>query len=140
MSTPGMYDSYKDGMLEETLAATMDLTVDNIECHLIDDADYTANFATDNFLDDVAGAARVASSNALDSPTVSAGVFDAADEVLTSVSGDGIESVLVNGDNGGAETADPLLVILDLGGTTTPNGNDITIQWDAGANKIFALN
>ena len=32
-----------------------------------------------------------------------------------------------------------LIVILDNGGATVPNGNDINVVWDAGANRIFNI-
>ncbi len=138
MSTAGIYIAYIDGMLGEVLAATGDLDTDAMEGHLIDDTDYTANFGADDFLDDAAAAARVSTID-LAVATITAGVIDAADTTFTAVSGDGIDSVLLNVNNGGAETADPLLILLDNGGATTPNGNDIICQWDSGANKIFKI-
>lgn len=138
MSTAGIYIAYIDAMMGEVLAGTGDLDTDTIEGHLVDDTDYTANFATDDFLDDLPGAARVSTTD-LATGTITAGVFDAADTTFTAVSGDGIDSVALNVNNGGAETADPLLILLDNGGATTPNSNDIICQWDSGANKIFKI-
>ena len=142
MSTPGRYDVYVDGMLEETLANTTDLTVANVEAHLIDDTDYTANFATDvdYAVGDVPAAAKVAQLAAgLGSKTITDGDFDAADDTFSSVSGDGVESTLIN-DHDAIDANAELIVLLDNGGTTTPNGNDINIQWAGAANFIFILN
>ncbi len=138
MSTAGIYIAYIDAMLGEVTAGTGDIDTDTIEGHLIDDTDYAANFATDDRLDDAGAPARVSTTD-LATMTITAGVVDVADTTFTSVSGDGIDSVLLNVNNGGAETADPLLILLDNGGATTPNGNDIICQWDSGANKVFKI-
>lgn len=142
LSTPGMYANNKDRGYGESGATggTLDVLTDDIRAKLIDDADYTANFATDVDLDDVADLAEVATLAAgLGTKTFSAGVFDAADDTFSSVSGDGVESVLVYEHNATPGDAN-LIVLLDCGGTTTPNGNDINVQWDSGADKIFSLN
>jgi hypothetical protein len=142
VSTPGMYDNAKERFIGQSGATggAIDLLTADIRAKLIDDADYTANFATDIDLVDVPNGAEVATlSGGLGTKTVTNGVFDAADDTFTTVSGDPVESTLVyehDAIDGNAE----LIVLLDNGGSTTPNGNDINIQWDSGANKIFALN
>lgn len=108
----------------------------NIKAALIDSADEAYN-AADEFLSDITSAGIVATSGNLTSKTlgvVAAGVFDAADIVLTGVTGDGTETVLVYVDTGVAGTS-RLLCMLD--GVVTPNGNDITIAWNASG--IFSI-
>ena len=128
----GIYSSYKklamDGALNLGSAA--------IKVVLIDDADYTPNFATDANLADVPAGARVGTPTLLASKTTTAGVFDAADTVMSSVTGDQCESALVFYDTGNTSTSS-LVCLLALGSAVTPNGGDITIVWDNGANKIF---
>lgn len=105
---------------------------DNIKAVLVDTADYTANKATDEFLSDIPSAARVAISDNLTSKTITGRVVDAADVVLSSVSGDTSEAVVLYQD-----TADPatsrLIIYADTatGLPVTPNGTDITIRWNA---------
>jgi hypothetical protein len=56
------------------------------------------------------------------------------------VSGASCESIVVYKDTGSAATS-PLVAFFDTatGLPVTPNGGDIIITWDSGANKIFKL-
>lgn len=142
MSTPGMYDNAKERFIAQSNAVggATDLSSADVRVKLIDDGMYTANFATDIDLVDVPDVAEIATLAAgLGTKTTSAGVFDAADDTFTSVSGATIESTVVYEHDAIPGNAE-LYVLLDNGGGTTPNGNDINIVWDAGANRIFALN
>ena len=132
----GMYAKAK----EKFLSGAIDLTADDIRAILVDAADYTANEATDEFLTSVAAGARVAVSGALASKVVTNGVFDAADVVLSAVTGDQSEEIVIY-KHTGVEATSPLIARITAGTglPVTPNGGDITIQWDSGANKIFAL-
>ena len=118
------------------LKGDLDLENDTIKAALIDTADVTYNAAHD-FLDDVISGV-VGTPVALTSKTFTAGVFDAADAVLTAVSGDGTEAVLLYKDTGANGTS-PLLLWIDTGSglSVTPNGGNITIQWHASG--IFAF-
>ena len=113
---------------------------DDIRCVLVDTNDYTVNIDVDEFLDDVPAGARVATSDALTSKAVTLGVADAGDVVLTSVTGDESEAIVIYVHTGADATA-RLIAYIDTatGLPVTPNGGDITIQWDNGANKIFKL-
>jgi hypothetical protein len=130
-----LYDAGREGFLN----ATNDWDSDH-RVILHDDADDTVNLATDNFLDDVAAAARVAVSGALASPTSTAGVADAADITLNTVTGDPFERLVIYQHTGTESTSD-LVASIDTatGLPTTPNGGNITIVWDSGANRIFKL-
>lgn len=118
----------------------IDLLTDDIRCILIDAADYTVAIDTDNFLDDIAAGARVATSGAMTSKTTTLGVFDAADITYSSVSGD-VSEALVIYRHTGVESTSELIAYIDgaTGLPVTPNGGDITITWDSGANKIFKI-
>ena len=113
---------------------------DDIRCVLVDTNDYTVNIDVDEFLDDVPAGARVATSDALTSKAVTLGVADAGDVVLSSVTGDESEAIVIYVHTGADATA-RLIAYIDTatGLPVTPNGGDITIQWDNGANKIFKL-
>ena len=107
---------------------------------LIDEADDTIDLAADDFLDDRAAPSRVATSGAMTTKTKTAGVADADDVTLTSVTGDPSESVDCYRHTG-TEATSNLIFNLDTatGLPVTPNGGNITVQWDSGSNKIFKL-
>lgn len=131
-----LYDRGRQGFL----AGDIDWDTDDIRIILIDEADDTIDLANDEDLADRAAGARVATSDALASKTVTAGVADAADKTLSSVTGD--ESESIDGyQHTGTEATSLMIFNIDTatGLPVTPNGGDITVQWDAGANKIFKL-
>lgn len=113
---------------------------------------YTPNLTTHKFVSDVTGAGGtlVSTSSALTSKTITLGIADAADVTFATVAaGAAIQHVLVfqsSAVTGGADvaaTAQRLICLIDT--TTgvvlpvTPNGGDIIVAWDNGANKIFKL-
>jgi hypothetical protein len=130
-----MYDKGR-----EAIAGSLDLSSATIKGVLVDSGAYTPDTATHQFLSDVPAGARIATSGALTSKTLTAGVFDAADTVFTAVSGVQSEYVILYEDTGAAGTS-RLIAIIDTatGLPVTPNGGDITVTWDNGANKIFKL-
>jgi hypothetical protein len=67
-------------------------------------------------------------------------VFDAADVTFPTTSGNSAEALIIYKDTGTAGTS-PLIAYFDTGTglAITPNGGDINVVWDNGANKIFAL-
>lgn len=134
--TNTMYATAKTAIL----SGDVDLLVDDIRAVLIDLADYTPNFSTDDFLADVPGAAIIGTATALASKTITAGVFDAADTTISAVTGDQAEAVLLYKHTGSSATSQ-LLCLYDTGTgfPVTPNGGDILVQWDNGANKIFKI-
>lgn len=125
---------------EGFLAGSIDWDTDDIRIILIDAADYVKSIDVDDNLDDIAGAARVATSDALATKTVTLGVADAADKTWSSVSGDPSEEI-VGYKHTGVESTSRLIFNIDTatGLPVTPNGGDITVSWDDGANKIFKL-
>jgi hypothetical protein len=131
-----LYDKGREAFLN----GSINWTSDNIKVVLVDNADYTVNIASHQFLSDVAGAGRVATSGNLGTKTTTAGVADAADVTFTAVTGDQSESLVIYKDTGSAATS-PLIAYIDTatGLPVTPNGADITVTWDNGSNKIFKL-
>lgn len=131
-----LYDKGREGFLD----GSIDWDTDDIRIILVDAADYTVNLATDDFLDDVAAGGRVAVSGALGSKTVTAGVADAADVTFTSVTGDVSEAIVIY-KHTGTDATSRLIAYIDTatGLPVTPNGGNITVAWDNGANKIFKL-
>jgi hypothetical protein len=107
---------------------------------LVDLADYTYN-ATHEFLTSVVAGARVAVSPSLGSKVITNGIFSAGNTTFTAVTGDQSEALVLYLHTGTDGTS-RLIAFLDTGITgmpVTPNGGDINVNWDTGANKIFAL-
>lgn len=125
---------------EKFLGGDLDWDADDFRVILTDGADYTASLSADEFLDDVAAGARVAVSAAFSSKTKTAGVADAADVTLSTVTGDQSE-LLVIYQHTGTDGTSALTVYIDTatGLPVTPNGGDITIQWDSSSSRIFKL-
>lgn len=114
----------------------IDLDGDTIKVVAIDSADYTYSSSHD-FLDDVPSGARIGTPQTLASVSLTAGVFDAADATFPSVTGDPFEALIIYKDTG-TESTSPLIAYID-GLSCTPNGGNITVQWDNGASKIFKI-
>jgi len=121
------------------LLADIDWLVDAFDVVLVDTGAYTVDLVNHDFLDDVPAGARIATAN-LAGMSAASGVADATDTVFPTVTGVSVEAVLIIKDTGAAATSD-LIVWIDTatGLPVTPNGGDITVQWDGGANKIFKL-
>ena len=131
-----LYAKGRQGFLD----GSIDWDTDTIKAVLVDAADYTKDLALHDNLDDIPSAARVATSAALTSKTVVDGVADAADVTFSAVTGDQFEQIVLYKDTG-TESTSRLICNIDTnaGLPTTPDGNDIKIEWGNGADKIFKL-
>lgn len=135
-----MSNALYDKGREKFLNADIDWAADNIKAVLVDAGQYTINLATHEFLSDIPSGARIATSANLTGKTSTAGVADADDVVFTAVSGVQSELVVLYKDTGSAATS-ALICAIDTatGLPVTPNGGNINVVWDNGANKIFKL-
>lgn len=126
---------------EAFLGGDLDWDANSIKLVFVDHADDTPAVSTDDFLDDILVAARVATSGALANKTKANGVADADDITVNTVTGDPFESVVAFNDTPATEAGKHLIFYIDTatGLPMTPNGGNITVQWDSGANKIFKL-
>lgn len=131
-----LYDKGREGFLD----GSIDWDTNDTRLIFIDEADDTIDLAVDDNLDDRAALSRVATSGAFVSKTVTNGIADAADVTLSAVTGDVAESFDIY-KHTGTETTSRLICNIDTatGLPVTPNGGDITVQFDSGANKIFKL-
>lgn len=117
----------------------IDWVADDIREIYVDSADYTLDLINDDFLDDIPAGARV-STTAMAGKSASAGVLDATDTVHSAVTGDVFEYI-VQYKHTGTEGTSQLILLYDTatGLPATPNGGDITTEYDDGANKIAKL-
>jgi hypothetical protein len=122
-------------------APAINLTTDTIKAALVTGA-YTPNTAAggDQYWS-VVGANYAGTPQQITSPSVTGGVFNGAGVTYASVaSGPAVSQIVLYKDTGVAATS-PLVAVLTAGSglPVTPNGSNISIAWDTGANKIFAL-
>lgn len=134
--TKALYDLGREGFLGGLIA----WDTQSIKAVLVDEGQYTLNLATHQFLSDIPAGARIATSAALTNKTKTGGVADADDPTFTAVTGPTIEGVAFYVDTGVAATS-RLIGYVNEGTNlpVTPNGGDIILQFDNGANKIFKL-
>ena len=89
------------------------------------------------------GGQEVAAANIMNRSVDATGACDADDTVFASVSGAQITAVLVVQDKGyGLDPADAHLIAhydTGVGFPYTPQGGNITVQWDNSTNKVFRL-
>jgi hypothetical protein len=141
--TNALFDPGREGFLDGTIdwdTAVMKVSVVR---------GYTFS-AAHKFVSDVTTASGVlhVTSAALASKTVTNGVADAADITYTAVASNAsnhslllYQSSAVTGGADVAATAQRLIAWIDVGTNLpiVPNGGDVTVAWDNGANKIFKL-
>ena len=135
-----MANSLYDNGRESFLRGEISWNTDNIKVALADAADYTPSLSGDQFLSDIPGAAIEATSGNLSAKSTTAGVADAADFTFSAVTGDQCEYLVIYQDTG-VSTTSRLIGLIDTATNlpVTPNGGDIDVTWDNGANRIFKL-
>ena len=147
-----LYPKFKEALLNQAAGtAAINLSSDtNIKVALVNITGstnaYTYSSSHQYFNSVSTNSAAVVSTNyaTLTSKTVNSpvsGVFDAADVTFTSVTSTNVVGALVIFKDTGTASNSPLIAFLDSGSglSITPNGGDITVAWDNGANRIFAL-
>lgn len=113
---------------------------DNIKAVLVDTGQYTLAIATHANLSDIPAGARIATSPNFAGKANVAGVLDANDITFSAVTGVNAEALVIIKDTGTAGTS-TLIAFIDTatGLPVQPNGGDITVTWDNGANKIMKI-
>jgi hypothetical protein len=131
-----LYPKWKEALLQASSDSALTGTV---KVALIDTGTYTYS-ATHQYYSDLSGV--VGTPVAISSgKTYTNGVFDGDNITFTAVTGSTAEAIVIYIDTGVPGTS-RLVAYVDTGYTglpVTPNGGDISITWDSGANKIFAL-
>jgi hypothetical protein len=135
-----MANALFDKARQRFLEGQFNWTTDTIKAVLVDSGTFTVNLSAHEFLSDVGGGARISTSGAFTGKATTGGAADANDVTFTSVTGASIEAIIIYKDTGSDATS-PLIAYIDTatGLPITPNGGDIIITWDNGANRIFKL-
>lgn len=130
-----LYDPGREGILDGTISVSSG----TIKA-LLATSGYTPNTASHKFVSDIGSGNIVARSSAFTSKTETGGVFDAADITYPAVTGSICNYIVLYSDTG-TDSTSRLIGIIDTatGLPVTPNGGDISVTWDNGANKIFRL-
>lgn len=128
-----IYPKFKESVLQ----AGANLSSGTVKAALVDTGTYTYS-AAHQYYSSVSGV--VGTPQTLGTKTFTNGVFDAADVTYTAVTGATVEAVVLYIDTGTPSTSQ-LIAYIDTatGLPATPNGGDISVTWDNGANKILAL-
>lgn len=118
-----MANALYDKGRENFLGGDIDWDANTIKLVCVDEADDTIDLSNDDALDDRAAGSRVATSGAFSTKTKTAGVADADDVTLTSVTGDQFESIDIYKDTGTESTS---LLICNI---DTATGLPLTPSW-----------
>ena len=133
-----LYPLAKESFLSQN--PSIDLDTDTIKVALVNTStDYTYSSAH-QYKSSVTSYSGT-TDQTLGTKTVALGVFDAADSTFTSVAISGtktVQALVFYKDTGNAATS-PLILYVDGFTAVTPNGGNITVTYDNGASKIFAL-
>lgn len=107
--------------------------------YLIDEADDVPNMVTDDFLDDiVAGALEEGPVTIGTRVALADGILDGDDVVFIGAAGDPCEGLLAVNRGPATDATRNILFYIDTatGLPVTLNGGNVTVTWDAGANRI----
>lgn len=135
-----MANALFDKARQRFLEGQFNWNTDTIKAILVDTGTYTVNLSAHEFLSDIGTGARISVSGAFTGKTTAGGAADANDITFTSVTGASVEAIVIYSDTG-VDSTSPLIAFIDTatGLPITPNGGDIIVTWDNGANKIFKL-
>ena len=135
-----MANALYDHGRENFLLGNLDWDTNAVRLDFIDEDDDVTDLANDEDRADRVVAAIVDTSGDFAGKTGISGVADANDVTVSTVSGDEFESIDIYYWSGVDATS---LYMCNIDTATglpcTPNGGDIIVQWDDGADKIFKL-
>jgi hypothetical protein len=135
------FNKFKEGLLN----AAYDLNTATIKCAFV--RGYTFD-ATDEFVSDIVATGTInGTSAALGSPTITDGVFDAADTTITTTANATDHGLLVfqsSAVTGGADVAQSAQRVIAYYDTGTglpiqPGTGSVAVTWDSGTNRILKV-
>lgn len=121
-----VYPKYMEAVIQASANSSLAGT---LKAALVDTGTYTYS-AAHEFYSSVSGV--VGTPGTIGSKTYTNGLLDGADVTFTAVSGATAEAIILYIDTGSSATS-RLVAYIDTGATglpVTPNGGDITIQWN----------
>lgn len=126
---------------EAMLSGDVDLVSNNLKLLLVNSS-YTPNQNTDNFVSNINSSHIKARSTIFSGVTISAGILDANDVVVSNYPGDAFNAVVIYQDSGSDQTSILIAYIdtsegLPFSGVNT--NTNITIAWSNTLNKILSL-
>lgn len=129
---------YKLGA-QHILNKEINLSSDTIKAALVKN-DYTVNLTTHEFYTDISSHV-LGTPGALSTKSIALGVLDADDITFSAVAGgDTALAVVLYHDTGTGSTSQLIAYIDTITGfPIATNGGDITVVWDNGSYKIFAI-
>lgn len=129
-----LYPKGKEVILDETIT----LSSGTIKAALL--RSYTYSSAHEDVADITGAGGTVVATTTLASKTFTSGVFDANDVTWTAVANGAACDNFVLYQDGATDADRRLIMFVDAYANlpVTPNGGDITIEWDSGSNKIFS--
>jgi hypothetical protein len=144
-----LYDKYREDALSRNAGTSspIDIDTDTISLALVKAA-YTVNLATDQYISTPAAQIPSASwrsgASGVTGVSVTAGVFNHSAKTLTAVASDSGNAAtrIVYYKYNATDASAPLIAYIDTftpGNSVTPNGGDITVTPDTGANKVFKI-
>ena len=136
-----LFDTARQAFLEGTINWIDGAT--NIKACLVDTGLYSVNLSAHQYLSAISGPGAIVTngrSGNFTGKTSTGGAADANDITFTAVSGSSVEAIVIYIDTG-VDATSQLIAYIDTatGLPITPNGGDIIVTWDNGANKIFKL-
>lgn len=134
--TAALYDHGRQAFLN----ADIDWSSDDIRVLLVHEPEYTVDLVNHQYLSSIPAPARVATSPLLAGKTSTAGVAGASNTVFTALTGAVVHAVVLFQDTGDPATSRLIAYNNEYPSLPfTPNGGDLTIEWDSGADRIFRL-
>jgi hypothetical protein len=126
---------------EAMLSGDVDLVSNNLKL-LLASSSYSPNQNTDNFVSNINSSHIKARSAIFSGVTISAGILDANDVVVSNYPGDAFNAVVIYQDSGSDQTSILIAYIdtsegLPFSGVNT--NTNITIAWSNTLNKILSL-
>ena len=143
-----LYDLYRQESLSRSAFSTSPIDIDNDTLSIVlCKAGYTVNLATDQYLS-ITGTNSAATwrsgASGLTGVSVAAGVFNHTARLISAVASDAGAAAtrILYCKYNASDASSALICYIDTftpGSSVTPNGGDITVTPDTGANKVFKI-
>jgi len=128
-----LYDKWREAIIQGSASSALNGSgTTGVYAALVDTGTYTFS-QSHQYYSDLSGIVGTPGEIGA-TKTYASGVFDGADVTYTALTGSSAEAIVLYVKNAGANTTWRLVAYIDTGVTNlpvTPNGGDVTIQWNA---------